>query len=118
MPCRLARLPIDPCVNRCSELPLRLTVELGREENRSVLQDGVGATKILILTFELLHSSSFVSGETRSLAVVDLGPSNPGPERLRRHAEQFRDVTDARPLGLVVRSLVEHHPHCSFTQLG
>ena len=66
MLCRSARPPIEPCGRRCSELPPGLTVELGRKENRRVLQDGVGSSKVLVLAFELLEPSSLVRSDPGS----------------------------------------------------
>jgi hypothetical protein len=41
-----------------------LTVELGRNENRRILQNRVGAPQVLHLTLELLESRSLVRGES------------------------------------------------------
>ena len=117
-PCRSARPPIDSCECQCNELPLGFTVERSREENRRVLQDGVGAAKVLHFALQLLEPRPLVRGEPWARPSVDLSSTNPGPERLGRHAEQFRDGADGRQLGLVVLALVADHPHCSITQLG
>ena len=105
-------------MNRCSELPLRLTVELGRKENRRVLQNRVRPTKVLVLAIELLEPHVLVRRDPGASASVDLSSSNPGPKRIGRHAEQLRDGGEGGPLGWLVRAIVQNHPHGSFTQLG
>src|ERR1019366_1868318 len=84
--CRSARLPIDSCENRCNELPLRSTVELGREENRGVLQDFVGPAELTVLFFEGLESIPLIGGQAGPNPLIDLGPADPGTERLGRHS--------------------------------
>ena len=86
---RSARLPIAHVVSRCSELPLRSTVELGREENRGVLQDLVRTPQIAVLTLEGLQTGTLVGGGTDTSAVVDLVAEDPGPEDFRWHSNSF-----------------------------
>jgi hypothetical protein len=95
-----------------------LTVELGREENRDVLQDGVRATMVLHFTLQLFRQRPFVAGETRTSTIVDLRSSKLGSERFGRHVEHLRNGRDRGPLGLLVLAAVQHHLHGSFTQLG
>ena len=66
-----------------------IVTTLGREENRRVFQYGVGSSKVLVLTLELFEPSSLIRRDSGPKAGVDLGLSNPRPEGLGRHAEQF-----------------------------
>ena len=66
-----------------------IVTTLGREENRRVFQYGVGSSKVLVLTLELFEPSSLIRRDAGAIAGVDLGLSNPRPEGLERHAEQF-----------------------------
>ena len=111
MPCRSARPPIGPCGTRCSELPLRSTVELGREENRSVLQNLVGPAKVPVFLLGFLHALGLVGRETRSMTSVDLGPANQMAQRLRGHSQLSRHRRDRGPVRGEVVNVVDDHPH-------
>lgn len=78
-PCRSARLPIDSSASRYSELLPGLTVELGRKENRRVLQNSVSPTQVLVLMFEFLEPSSLIGGDSEASTGIDLGPYGPRP---------------------------------------
>lgn len=95
-----------------------MTVERSREENRRILQNSVRSTQVLDFAFELLEARSLVRRKSWARAGVDLGLSNPRPERFRRHAEELADGGERGPLGRVVRAILDRHPHGSFTQLG
>src|ERR1022692_2743413 len=96
--CRSARLPIDSFENRCSGLLLRSTVELGREENRGVAQDFVGTPELTVLLLEGLQFLALVGGQPRSATFINLGPTDPGPEGLRCHAELGGNRREGGPL--------------------
>src|ERR1022692_2517021 len=115
--CRSARLPIDSFENRCSGLLLRSTVELGREENRGVLQDLVGPTELFDLLLEVLQLLALVGGEPWPHPVIDLGPSDPDSEGLGRHAQLGADRREGRPFGRVLVPMLSHHPDSAFTHL-
>src|SRR5580658_520387 len=78
--CRSARLPSGSSVHRCSGLLLRSTVELGREENRGVLQYLVGPPELPDLLLEVPQFLALVSREPRAHAAIDLGPAHPGKQ--------------------------------------
>lgn len=76
-------------VHRCNELMAGLTVELGRKENRSVFQYGVGATQTLDLTSELLKPSPLVRNDSGMRAGINLSFSNSGSECFRSYTKQL-----------------------------
>src|SRR5580704_2855090 len=108
--CRSARLPSDPFENRCSGLLLRSTVELGREENRGVLQYLIGPPELFDLLLERLEALPFVSGQPRPDPLVYLCPADPGPKSFSGHAQLGGNRREGRPLGGVLIPMLSHHP--------
>jgi transposase InsO family protein len=82
-------------------LPLRATVELGREENRRGLQNIVRSTKLFVLALELRDPQRVSRRRARPGPRIDLGAVHSLPQRLDTDAELGRDTRD-HPVGLTV----------------
>jgi hypothetical protein len=69
-------------------------IELLGEKHARLLQDLVGAAELPVLLLELVDPSSLLGRRARARAVVDLGLSDPVPERLRADVELTGDPGD------------------------
>lgn len=82
-------------VNRSLPWP----VELGRKESRSRLQDRVGPPQLGVLPLQPLQLGRLLAGDTRALALIDLGLPDPASQGLRgRDPDQFSDLDHHRPI--------------------
>ena len=114
--CRSARLPsLSAKVDVADYLFVRPSSSVAKKL-RGVLQDLIGATKILHLELEYFETSQLVAGETGPNSCVDLVTEHPGSQGLLRHPKQRRDRTKSGQLRRLVRALFNGYPYGSFTQ--
>ena len=81
----------------------------GRVAPTGGIRHPVGTAKVPVLLLELAQPISLVRGQARAQTPVDLGASDPTPERLCLHAEQARDLDGRRPCrGRLAPALLDH----------
>ncbi|MPZ47916.1 MAG: hypothetical protein GEU75_01130 [Dehalococcoidia bacterium] len=78
------------------------------EKSGSRLEDLVRPAQLAVLAFQLAKPLPLVRRQARPAAGIDLSPSHPLAQRLRRHAALAGDRLDRRPLRGVLARVLQH----------
>jgi len=76
------------------------------------------ARRLLVLALERLEPLPFIARQPGPLTLVDLDPTHPLADRLRRRVQLVGNRTDRFPLRRRTALRFEHHPYRTITQLG
>ena len=98
-------------------LPSAVELRLGKIR-AGLAQDLVGLAQLAVLPLQRLDALALVSGRAGPPALVALGLPDPVRQGLRCAADLGRNRGDRRPLGRVLRAVLQHHPHRALTHLG
>jgi hypothetical protein len=90
--------------------PSTVELRLGKKSRR-LAEYLIYPTKFTVFPLQFLEPPTLIARHTASLAPVDLGTANPPAQGLSSAANLRRNRYDSRPLGIILMTMLEHHPN-------
>src|SRR4051794_33957224 len=115
--CRSARPRTRRDGRRCRRLPLRLRVELPREESRRRFQDLIRPAQLAVLPLELDQTRSFARRDPVTRTAIDLTLAHPVADRFGMHTELLADLIEAAIVLLPRCTPLVDEPHSTLPNL-
>src|SRR4051794_13101434 len=116
--CRSARPRTRRDGRRCTRLPLRLRVELPREESRRRFQNLIRPAQLAVLPLELDQTRSFARRDPVTRTAIDLTLAHPIADRFGMHTELLADLIEAAIVLLPRCTPLVHEPHSTLRTSG
>ena len=118
-PCRSARPRKRPGSGRCRPSGLESAVELRLGKKRAGrLEDLIGPAQFLVLALQLLEVFALAGRQPIALAGIDFLALDPFMQGLGHAANFGGDGFNGRPQRGVLASVLLHHAHSAFPDLG